>query len=254
MSEKTENRLATFLAIIIAVFMAVSLNAQVQYGNKDDYTMQNGVAIYDTPIKLTGNNLGNLPKKCVFKKEVLIQNNQSTNVSAVCLYFMSEVLVRGGGSKVPTFDAGSTIYLALDELSSSMQLVNYNTMNGSVVLFGQSEPPSCLGDVSLPVEAIEFYYQDRGNGTGSFKLVVTDEYDIDKYRIVITDQDGIDIGYKWWYASEGTPEGLYRVYEIPVKLPTDCADIDFMYARVYKMEASTMEYEQVLNTISILNQ
>lgn len=236
MSEKTENRLATILAIIIAVFMAVGVNAQTIVYNDTTFSSNNSFQnfINNKDVVFEGNVVVNdsknhSPNACVvFKKTLTLKNNTKlTYNSTTKFYFI-------GDSNSLIVEAGSS--------------VNYISTYPTYNFTGTT---AC--NTSLPVEAIEFYYQDKGNGEGSFKLVVTDEYDIDKYRIVITDQDGIDIGYKWWYADE-TEKGLYRVYEIPVKLPTDCADIDFMYARVYKMEASTMEYEQILNTISILNQ
>lgn len=251
MSEKTENRLATFVAILIAIFMAVGLNAQPD----PDY-FEGDVAVYNRVLNLTGNDLANLPKKAVFLQNVYVEGNTSQNMSGMCLRFMKK-FIQSGGATVTIND--SSIFFKKPKVNKNgVKLVVFKytigNLNGTQgVKFNQKNVlPDCM-QAALPVEAVDFYYQDKGNGTGSFKLMVTDEYDIEQYKIELTDQDGIDIGYKWFYASE-TEDGLYRVYEIPVTLPTDCADIDIIYAKIFKMEKSTMEYEQILRTISILNQ
>ena len=241
MSEKTENRLATFVAVIIGLLMAVGINAQTYTVNGDWSGSMNDFA------HLVANN----PEDdFVFNGNVTITSLDQHQAlpDFKCVFVNGYIANSGGGinslklQKSNMFVTGSIAITIIEDPNLGGKLTNKPDAEGCGVT-----------QTSLPVEAVEFYYQDRGNGTGSFKLVVTDEYDIEQYKIELTDQDNIDIGYKWWYASE-TQDGLYRVYEIPVTLPTDCADIDFIYAKVYKMESSTMEYEQILNTISILNQ
>jgi hypothetical protein len=238
MSEKTENRIATFVAIIIGLLMAVGVNAQ---------TTISGDVSYDN------NGFTNLVnnKDVIFEGNVVITGGQNISLNNSCVTFKGTFTKVNNGQTLTINRNNVDVYLA-QQTRADLQSEGFRmgVANGSNSII-ENATTGC-GGVSLPVEAIDFYYQDKGDGEGSFNLVVTDEYDIEQYRILITDQNGIDIGYKWWYASE-TQEGLYRVYEIPVTLPTDCADIEVMYAKVYKMESSTMEYEQLLNTISILN-
>lgn len=92
-------------------------------------------------------------------------------------------------------------------------------------------------DEPLPVEIVDFSFDEYNQ---SFKVQVTDEYDIDKYRIILTNENQDTIGYKWWFAYE-TPEDYYRIYEYKVNIP-ECTGI--IYATLYKMEASTMIYER----------
>tara|TARA_R110002012_G_scaffold62291_1_gene164017 strand:- start:9898 stop:10263 length:366 start_codon:yes stop_codon:yes gene_type:complete len=92
-------------------------------------------------------------------------------------------------------------------------------------------------DDPLPVEIVDFSFDSYRQ---SFKVQVTDEYDIDKYRIIVTNENQDTIGYKWWGAYE-TPKNFYRIYEYKVSLP-ECTGI--IYATLYKMEKSTMIYER----------
>ena len=159
MSEKTENRLATFIAIIIAVFMAVGLNAQTSVDNNYVNNNWGSGGVIEGDYYITGS-AGNLNSSISFCGTLTFASGAYLNIADDIVVNFSQ-------------DAASLSgYIDVTEPNTE---INYNTVS-----------PLC--DASLPVEAVDFYYQDRGNGEGSFKLMVTDEYDIDKYRIVITDQ------------------------------------------------------------------
>lgn len=75
----------------------------------------------------------------------------------------------------------------------------------------------------------------------SFYMQVTDESGIEQYRIILEDQDGIQIGYTWFYAST-TPSNLYRVYDYLVSIPECTKQI---YASLWYMEEGTTEYRLI---------
>lgn len=147
------------------------------------------------------------------------------------------------GSTANTLDIKGTNL----SVTGSVGITIIDDPNDAGVYIQGNGASSCDG--TLPVEVVDFRYDINRQ---AFFLQVTDEYDISHYRIVITDQDGIEIGYRWWYAYETEVE-MFRTYEIPMQVPINCDAIEIMYAVVYKKEISGEDYEQVSDVISIQN-
>jgi|21_taG_2_1085346.scaffolds.fasta_scaffold37374_4 uncharacterized protein (DUF736 family) len=75
----------------------------------------------------------------------------------------------------------------------------------------------------------------------SFYMQVTEESGIEQYRILLEDQDKVQIGYTWFYART-TPSNMYRVYDYSVSIPECTKKI---YASLWYMEKGTTEYKKV---------
>jgi hypothetical protein len=196
------------------------------------------------PVDTTFNNAQDF-SNFVEDEDVIFEGNVTINagvttdtIFGACIGFKQQLII------------AEPVAFTLDATNIYFNLPLGSAITGSVTFTGGGvffEVDEACG-TSLPVEIVDFVYDYHRQ---AFLLQVTDEYDIEQYRIVVTDQDNNDIGYKWWYAYT-TDAGLYRIYEIPMELP-DCAEIEYMYAYIDKMEKSTMQYEKATNTIVILN-
>ena len=93
----------------------------------------------------------------------------------------------------------------------------------------QAQSSVRIEEFSFDIEKLSFYMQ------------VTDESGIEQYRILLEDQDGVQIGYTWFYAST-TPSNLYRVYDYSVSIP-ECTK--YIKASLWYMEQGTTEYKRI---------
>lgn len=176
----------------------------------------------------------------VFESDVTITSSGNSTISNACIFFQSGF---SGNNNILTINDSSVFFEIEEDDVNNITFVIGNLNVGLGLEFDTNTPP-CMG--TLPVTIVDFSWNEY---IDNINIVVTDESNIAKYKVIVFDEDKVELNSFEFVGAYETPAGKLRVYSIEVDISCE----GLYYMELWKLEKNESDFTIIENVSFIKN-
>jgi len=217
------------LVMFLGLVFTLNLNAQTII--EDPWT--GDINAFINLVNGTNNNGGIL-----FESNVTITSSGNSTISNACIFFESGF---NGNNNTFTINDSSVFFEVEEDDINGVTFIIGNLNTGLGLEFDTNVPP-CMG--TLPVTIVDFSWNEY---IDNINIVVTDESNIAKYKVIVFDENKVELNSFEFVGAFETPADKIRVYSIEVDISCE----GMYYVELWKLEKDESDFT-IVETLSFV--